>query len=308
MARKYVKVKRAKYGWKRAGGEGLVRTLSVDEGEHFTATGQLPKPGNVSSITEGVGHMYSNPDPLRVAARKRGRAKIERKARQPIRAHRWALTTNIIKRFEALDRGAKIMVAHIRRILTTDEAAKLAADVNDKFNTVMKARDLGARIEFKTADSLCLRELWPGAGMQAMDALTTMQDDADARWALELIEDLAMVWRNPELPDQFRQFTLPEAKKEWDKRLRQTKEGKAFRAAEAIQQGKDQQADHERKAARTERSAALLVDETADEDQQIAQRIAEDKGDVEVEPRSESDSAIWDRQGGFHVFDPFRKR
>jgi hypothetical protein len=235
MAKKYVKVKHAKYGWRRAG-DSLVRTLSVDEGEHFKETGELPRVGNVSSIPQGgFGWiwMQPTPDPTRVT-------RIVRSI------GRWMLTRRIIKRFNALERWAKIMIAHDRQLLTADEAAKLAADVNGRFNATMKRLGLGARIEFKTADSVCLKELWPGAGMEAMDFLTTIKHGPDV-WCLPYLEDLMMCMLNPASP------TRPEAKREWDARLRQTQEGKAFRAAETVQQGIDQQADEGRKEARAVR-------------------------------------------------------
>jgi hypothetical protein len=193
--------------------------------------------------------MFMRPAPGQLAAKMRelkelrehqGRA--QRNGRRPIKqsvaAHRrWLIRR--IKAFNEMQTSSILMAAHDRAMMTTDDAARFAADTFDRFNAVMKRRGLGIRIEFKTAASIKLSQLWDGAGMEALRILTgpELYEKGPDGWCGPLLEGLWLCMLNP-MPDEAAH--REQSKREWDRRLRQTKKGKAFRDAETTQQLKEQ--------------------------------------------------------------------
>ena len=199
--------------------------------------------------TSKFGWMFMRPAPGQLAEKKREREEFERlralahrNGRRPINqsvaAHKRWLNRRI-KAFNDMQTTGTLMAAHDRKLMTTDEASNQASNLHAAFNAAMKHRGLGIRIEFKTATTFTLKQLWDGAGMEALRTLTgpDLYGKGSDGWCGPYLEGILLVMLNP-VPDEasFRWHS----KREWERKLRQTKKGKAFRDAETTQQLKEQ--------------------------------------------------------------------
>ena len=82
---------------------------------------------------------------------------------------------------------------------TDEEAIRAGSAVIDRFNAAMKRRGLGIRIEFKTPTDIRLRQLWHGAGQDALRILTGLDyERGPDGWCGPFLEGMALYVLNPD--------------------------------------------------------------------------------------------------------------